>query len=233
MTSTGSSKVEKLSEKRIKRRKNVKKSSDWKSKIKEVMRMISSCLSISQLIDLSVLSEVVTSAAQKRIRSHFAHLELDYINPIEIMLNGQRMNVFDVMPTLEWLSENQGVGFQSVEFNEFPNNDELLGNILKSVETISTKPIYFTIVDDVMTISHSNLLMICQEVEAENHQKLYELFGKCSRPKSLKLDLFSMATSEFPQKLLKNILNIVNPTQLDVVFANSEAPNSPKTFEYY
>ncbi|KAF1757976.1 hypothetical protein GCK72_014434 [Caenorhabditis remanei] len=169
------------------------------------------------------MTKVIETGCQVRIQEHFNDsLEFQYLNTLEITVNGEKMTVFNVISFLEWITTFD-LKWTTVSFINFPEDGILRRALFENVERVSKEVVLFQIHDENITISYRALASLCQICSSSPTpcELLHEMINLPPRAKNLKLEMCSADKAVIPRRFLKNLLNSINPTTLKVYFNSS------------
>ncbi|EGT37860.1 hypothetical protein CAEBREN_19155 [Caenorhabditis brenneri] len=190
---------------KMKSKRNTKKS--WRTVTEGLMKAVKSRLSISEVMDLFLMSQIVETGCRERVLDHFQHLEFRYMNSIEISVNGEKMTVFNVNSFLEWIG-TFNIHFQSVEFQNFPVDGTLRNALFETVERISKDAIWFKLCEDVVEMSNSALEALYKHVNStpDPRDALQKCYPFRTGQEALKLNLCSTEKVQLRKQFLSDLL---------------------------
>ncbi|PIC34876.1 hypothetical protein B9Z55_014402 [Caenorhabditis nigoni] len=141
---------------KTKKTKKMTEGATWRQTMSQLTITVQSMMTIAEIMDFSVMAELIQSSCHQRIQSHFENLKFKFLNDLELDINDQKFNIFDVVSFLEWLARFD-LDFKTVTFIDFQPNCSLQRSLFENVERVSKGKVLIEYWQNIASINSRSL----------------------------------------------------------------------------
>ncbi|CAO4374356.1 unnamed protein product [Caenorhabditis nigoni] len=147
---------------KTKKTKKMTEGATWRQMMSQLTITVQSMMTIAEIMDFSVMAELIQSSCHQRIQSHFENLKFKFLSDLELDINDQKFNIFDVISFLEWLARFD-LDFKTVTFIDFQPNCSLQRSLFENVERVSKGKVLFEYWQNIASINSRSLKQLHKE----------------------------------------------------------------------